>query len=74
MSGYMVKLFSFQSFSNTLSTTTTDKPEKDEKDPYGKWSGGDMKLTAVPFSRAEDGNNRKWVLMTRYVLTNPLSF
>ena len=56
-------LMSFQAFASAISTTsTTAHPDKD---PYGKWNSGDMKLTAVPFSRSADGSRRKWVLMTK---------
>ena len=55
--------FLFQSFSSeSATTTTTGRPEKAA---YGKWTGGDMRLTAVPFSRSADGSRRKWVLMSR---------
>jgi len=36
-----------------FSTTSPSPPTSLEswKDPYGKWVGGDMKLTSIPFSR-----------------------
>ncbi len=36
------------SFSTTPAPSTTTEAWKD---PYGKWVGGDLKLTAIPFSR-----------------------
>ena len=34
-----------------------------ETPTYGLWNKDNLKLDAVPFSRATDGKERKWILM-----------